>query len=117
MCSTLFSHDYYLLLLLFSYSREITNDGTVEIIELLPTLRQVNIACCPKLNPDLLRKISTNKHLLVVASFQQDNSYLHYNDRYRNRTKLLAGELSVVPDLEACSDEKKFSFRKEFTKY
>lgn len=102
-----------------SYSREITNNGTAELIDNLPTLRQFNIACCPKLNPDLLRKISTNKELLVVASFHEDNSYLHHNERYCSRTKrLLGGEMSVVQNSAANPDELEyFSFRRQFQKY
>lgn len=102
-----------------SYSREITNNGTAELIDNLPTLRQFNIACCPKLNPDLLRQISTNKELLVMASFQEDNSYLHHNERYCSRTKrLLGGEMSVIQNLAAHPDEVEyFNFRRQFRKY
>lgn len=102
-----------------SYSREITNNGTAELIDSLATLRQFNIACCPKLNPDLLRKISTNKDLLMMASFQEDNSYLHHNERYCSRTKrLLGGEMSVMHNSAAHPDEiEYFSFRRQFQKY
>lgn len=98
----------------FSFSREITNNGTAELIHKLPTLRQFNIACCPKLDPELLRKISTNKDLLVVANFREENPYAHHNDRCFSRIKKVGGDISLRSDLVDLDDS---SFQSQFYKY
>ena len=94
----------------FSYSREISNTGTARIIRSLPALKQIRLSCCRKLTVDLLNSASSDKHVLILATFCEHEP---------NPLTTASNQLfSIVADPERTSfaDIRRYSFEKHVTR-
>jgi len=94
-----------------SYSREISDIGTAKLICSLPALKQIRLSCCRKLTVDLVSQATSNKHVLILASFGESSEHAQTTQ---------AGILSVVRDMERAStlsDIRRYSFERHMLTY